>query len=556
MKNIILKAIAILNKPEKSKLRKLIVLHTLVSIADIASLALLLALIAFYTQPGNTENMSRFYAPIQYLQNIHFLLPLFLFLILFVFKNFAAYAVVRMQYSFIYNVASRISKNNMSAYLDGAYKDYVHIDSSVHISTISYKPMEFSTYILAGLQQMFTEGILTLAAVIAILFFNAKLFLLLLIILLPPVFMAAFFSKRSLKTARESVKESVEKSTQHLHEALAGYIEGNVFGKKDFFINRYAKSQQKLSAALSQLQITQAIPSRFIEVFAVAGLLLLIMVNKYAGNTTTEIINIGAFMAAAYKIIPGITRIANISSQIRVFQHTIHKTGSMPDPRTGFYNTVTEKIESIIFQQVSFSYLKETILQHFNLEIKRGDFIGISAASGKGKTTIINLFLGFLTPDEGHIYINNNIVSDRQESAYWKDIAYVKQQIFLINDTILRNIILSDDDYDVQRLEQAIMMSGLREFISSFEEGYHKIISDSGKNISGGQRQRIALARAFYKDAGVLLLDEPFSELDSVSEHLLLRHLKELSENGKIILLITHNKEGLQFCTKTVTINE
>src|SRR5687768_10168628 len=150
---------------------------------------------------------------------------------------------------------------------------------------------------------MFTEFAVTTAAILAILIFNAKLFLLLLAIIIPPLLIAAYVTRKKLKTARLQVKDNAEKSTQYLQEALQGYIESNIFNKKDFFTNRYAVHQQRLNNYLAQLQISQALPSRFVEIFAVAGLLVLIMVNKYADHTTTEIVNIGAFMAAAYKII-------------------------------------------------------------------------------------------------------------------------------------------------------------------------------------------------------------------------------------------------------------
>ena len=555
MKKIILASIAVLSRKEQKKLFRLILLHTFVSIADIASLALLLALIHFYTQPA-TGAPSAFGSALKNVQQIHFLVPLLLFLLLFVLKNLASFFAVKKQYEFIYQVASRISRSNMLGYLNGDYYDYAQINPSVQISRISYQPTEFCTYILAGIQQITTEAILTIAAIIAILLFNAKLFLLLLLILLPPVILSAYFSKKKLNAARSNVKESSEKATQYLHEALSGYIESNVFHKKTFFTNRYADSQQKLSTTLSRLQIVQAFPPRFIEVFAVFGLLILIILNKYSGGASMELVNIGAFMAAAYKIIPGITRIANISAQMRMFEHTINVIEKPGKEKNGQYDINLEEISTILFENVSFNHHKNINLLHFNMAVKKGDFLVISSDSGKGKTTMINLLLGFLKPDKGIIYINGNAALETARKQYWHDISYVKQQTFLIHDTILRNITLEDNNYDAQRLQQSIHMAGLEHFIDSFPEGVEKIISDNGKNISGGQRQRIALARAFYKEASLIILDEPFNELDASSEHVILQHLQSLASGGKIIMLITHNKKSLEFGNKTVSINE
>lgn len=529
--------------------------QALISIADIGSLILLLALIQLYTATSQTGPGSSLYTAGKYLMDIHYLFPILLFLVLFLLKNALAYFAVKMQYHYVYRIASRISLSNMRSYLNGSYTDYVQTDPSVSMHRISNLPVQFCHYLLAGLQQMFTEFTVTAVAILAILIFNAKLFLLLLAIIIPPLLIAAYVTRKKLKTARLQVKDNAEKSTQYLQEALQGYIESNIFNKKGFFTNRYAVHQQRLNNYLAQLQISQALPSRFIEIFAVAGLLILIMVNKYADHTTTEIVNIGAFMAAAYKIIPGITRIAALSAQMRTYAFTLNDISADTEVVTEPYNHIHEKISSIEFKDVSFSYKDNEILNHFNMQVQAGDLLGISSASGKGKTTLINILLGFLKPDSGQVLINEVILGADERKQYWKDITYVKQQHFLIHDTILHNITLEEEHYDETRFNKAIAAAGLGMFINSFPEGINKVISDNGKNISGGQRQRIALARALYRNTAVILLDEPFSELDQDSERGILQYLQSLTAEGKIVILITHNPASLQYCTKTISVN-
>ena len=109
---------------------------------------------------------------------------------------------------------------------------------------------------------------------------------------------------------------------------------------------------------------------------------------------------------------------------------------------------------------------------------------------------------------------------------------------------------------DDARLEAAIAEAGLTELIGSSPEKSDKLIAENGKNISGGQRQRIAIARALYKDADMIILDEPFNELDEASEGRLLAHFKRLSEKGKIVILITHRQQSLSFCNKTLSLDE
>lgn len=207
-------------------------------------------------------------------------------------------------------------------------------------------------------------------------------------------------------------------------------------------------------------------------------------------------------------------------------------------------------------QNIFFNHKEEKLLDNFSLKIANGDFVGLTGMSGKGKTTVINLLLGFLNPQSGSVVINNadTTVADRQH--YRKKIAYVKQDSFLIHDTILTNITLTEDYCDPLRIKNITMATGIDVLAAQYPNGLNSIITESGKNISGGQRQRIAMARALYKNADLLILDEPFNELDRATENSLLKHCKSLAAEGKMILLISHNKESLSFCSKIISLDE
>jgi ABC-type bacteriocin/lantibiotic exporter with double-glycine peptidase domain len=166
------------------------------------------------------------------------------------------------------------------------------------------------------------------------------------------------------------------------------------------------------------------------------------------------------------------------------------------------------------------------------------------------------LLLGFLTPDCGNISLNGKICDADELTLYRNRISYVKQQPFFINDTILKNITLSEYDHYPNKLRQAIALSGVDKLLDKYPEGLEKIINENGKNISGGQRQRIMLARALYHDFDLLILDEPFSEMDGTSENEILKQLQLLAGQGKMILFITHNKASLTYCNKIIAIDE
>jgi ABC-type bacteriocin/lantibiotic exporter with double-glycine peptidase domain len=261
-------------------------------------------------------------------------------------------------------------------------------------------------------------------------------------------------------------------------------------------------------------------------------------------------------MAAAYKIIPGIVKVINVSGQIRTYKFSISELVQNAKEGAEETNTSPACIHSIGLKGVSFKYADLTVLSNFHLCINKGDFVGISGKSGRGKTTVFNLLLGFLSPAKGEIFINDCAVSKEEIKKFWHSISYVRQQSFFIHDTILRNITLEEEGYNKNNLDLALAISGLNELISTFSEGLQKVITENGKNISGGQQQRIALARAVYKNADLILLDEPFNELDEASEILMLEYFQQLAQQDKIVVIITHDKQSLSYCNKIISLDE
>jgi ABC-type multidrug transport system fused ATPase/permease subunit len=554
VKKLVKNIFVILNQREKQKLWILAIADAVISILDIFFLIGLLYLINFYTQPPNSSYAQRKFPAIMELNP---LLLTVIFFLLFVIKNALGFIVARAQYQFVYNVASRLSKKGLSQYLDTNYAEFVNINSSVINRKISQAPIEFCHYVLHGVQQVFSQSVLILITTIAIVMLNPLLLPLLLLILLPPVILIVVLVKRKLGAARLYEKQTGEKAIQHLQEALAGYIESNVYDRNDFFVNRYHRFQSKLNHYLSDRLTLQSMSPRLIEIFAVFGFLILVCINFFAAdNHPIQLVTIGTLMVAAYKIIPGIVKIMNTGTQIKAYAFTAKDLAGAAQIPLKVRNTPGEALRSVAFENISFEYPDKKILSSFSLRLEKGDFACIAGISGKGKTTLVNLLLGFLTPDAGSIYINGNASNTDSRQNYWNNIAYIKQQPFFLHASIIENISMQEQGYDKQQAKKAIELTGLDKLIDEFPEGLQTVITENGKNISGGQRQRIVFARALYRNADLLILDEPFSELDEAAEMELLKVLQNISADGKIIILITHNNAAFSFCNKKIVMDE
>lgn len=555
MKHIIKGILTLLNTKEKARLCRLILFDLVISVLDIAFLGLLLLVISFYTS-NKVLNSGSIMLPAGWF-NKNSILLISLFLILFSIKNWFGYLILRFQHHFFYGVASRLSKKNIIHYLKDDYMRFVHVDSSIHIRQISQQPIEFSHYILTNVQQVISQSILILFTVCAILIYQPVLFLLLLLLLLPPIIVLAYFIRRRSKQVRVHTKLASEKTIQHLQESLSGFVESNIYDKSDFLTNRYHSYQEQLNNNLATQQTLQGLPSRLVEVFAIFGFFILVVINKWSAHgPVVDLLTIGVFMAAAYKIIPGIIKILNSTGQIKTYEFTLNDLLAVKESVVPTSNTpgIVLAITSIRFNGISFSYKNQEILKGTSFHINKGDLVGISAASGRGKTTLINLLLGFLTPESGNILFNEKAADTGVRKQYWKRIAYVKQQNYFIHDSIMKNITLSDDESNDEKLAEVIAFCGLNSLLTGNAEGLNKVIRENGKNLSGGQRQRIMLARALYHDFDVLILDEPFGEVDQEAEEAILLQLKQLAASGKIIMFITHNSASLTYCNKLITI--
>lgn len=211
--------------------------------------------------------------------------------------------------------------------------------------------------------------------------------------------------------------------------------------------------------------------------------------------------------------------------------------------------------KAIIFENVDFGYLpNQWVLKNLSFEVKKGKKVALVGASGEGKSTIFKLLMGFYPPDKGTIIVDGLSLASTELSEIRKKIAYVPQNAYLFNGTIMENIRYGKVDATEEEIIRAAKIANAHDFITSFENGYHTLVGERGAQLSGGQRQRIAIARAVLKDAPILLLDEATSALDAESEYLVQEALDRLAE-GRTTLIIAHRLSTIKNVDEILVID-
>ena len=211
---------------------------------------------------------------------------------------------------------------------------------------------------------------------------------------------------------------------------------------------------------------------------------------------------------------------------------------------------------NIIFQNVNFSYSDNSvILNNVNININGGSKTGIIGESGSGKSTILNLIPRFFDLTEGKILIDKQEINNVRLSSLRKAISIVSQDTILFDDTIKKNIAYAKKNATDAEIYKASKLAGIDNFVNSLENGYETLVGENGVKLSGGQKQRISVARAFLKNAPIILLDEATSSLDSDSEEKIKQALNELTKN-KTTLIISHKLSTIITCEKIYVINK
>ncbi len=217
---------------------------------------------------------------------------------------------------------------------------------------------------------------------------------------------------------------------------------------------------------------------------------------------------------------------------------------------SNFYN----HISSVELKNISFNYNRESVFENATCEIKKGDFVAITGISGIGKSTLLKLLMGIISPQNGEVLIKNKIGNRVADRETCKLFSYVPQGNLLFSGTIYDNLTFMTENKSETEIEYALKLSCCDEFIKAMPQGLNTVIGERGLGLSEGQAQRIAIARAILHNAPIILLDEATSALDEATENKLIENLRELEE--KTLVIVTHKKAALNACDKELQIKD
>ena len=490
----------------------------------------------------------------------------------FVIKNIFLYFMNVVQLRFVYTNQFATSRRMMINFMQRPYEYYLNADTTVIQRNITSDVNNLYALILSCLQ-LISEMIVFVCLVAILLSQDARMTITIAVLLVIVLLVIKYFIKPVMVKAGQDNQDYYSGLYKWIYESVTGIKEIKVANKENYFINGYADCGAGYVNAVQKYNLYNSTPRLLIETIAIAGMIGYMLVVMASGTSLTDLLpQLTVLAAAAARLLPSANRINNYLTSIAYFepfldnvsdnlQNEIHDRSisyNSADYRTKVRVEKLPVTKTIKMEDITYKYpnTDKLILDRATMEIPVGKSVGIVGTSGAGKTTIVDVLLGLLKPENGRILADGVDVNTNYQ-GWLKNIGYIPQTIFMTDSTIRKNVAFGvpDEEIDDAKVWQALKEAALDDYVKELPEGLDTQIGERGIRLSGGQRQRIGIARALFEDPEVLVLDEATSALDNDTEAAIMDSINRL-HGKKTLVIIAHRLQTIEKCDMIYNIGD
>ena len=486
---------------------------------------------------------------------------LLIFLIITIFTTKFLFQIFFEWYraNIIYNLDRKISSYLYNYYINLPFKFHVNTNTSKLHRNIQGDATSVSN-IFRSLNIIFTDSLIILGLVSILLYIDWFITFATLLSLAFTGSIFLFLSGKFNVSLGKKVHKESEKRIKHLINGFEGIKDFIIYDKISNFFELFDKSNKNYANANKYFSIIISFPKIIIEFLFILVILSVLLYFTLIDQSINQFLPVMTLIVVSMiRIAPSCFRIITSNQQIKFNKVSIDNI--FKDLKYGIrikYYPKLKKSKNFInfnkeikFKNVNFSYSKgKKILKNLNLNIKKGEFIGIYGSSGSGKSTFLDILAGLFKPNTGKIISDNNDIFQNIKS-WRKNIGYVPQKVYLLDENIAKNVSLEFKKHlnDKKSFKEAINIAGLKNFSNNLKLRQKDSIGEKGGKISGGQAQRVGIARAIYNKPEILIFDEATSSLDKNIEKKIINSIYKL-RGKKTVIIVSHKLELLKNCDK------
>ena len=471
------------------------------------------------------------------------------------FAMFTTWLLMRFTWNFNYTLSRKL----LAHYLNMPYAFFLGRNSSDLGKNVLAEVREVISGVMVPGMQALAKGAAAVAIIALLIALDPLLALATATILGGAYLIIYVFVRRRLSAIGKERFEANTAQYQTAAEGLSGIKEIKLLGSEPVFLARYADAARRYARVKVTKELIGKLPHYLIEILAFGGLLLIVMYLLVTQGDVRDVIPLaGLYVFASYRLLPALREVFSGVTKVRYAVPALDRLHS--DLQQSSLGSAPKRSriaalpcrDSITLRNITYRYpgADEPVLHNFTLTAKASTSVALVGPTGSGKTTTVDIILGLLEPQRGELLVDGTPITRDNLPNWQKNLGYVPQHIYLLDDTVARNIAFGapEGQLDMAAVERAARIANIHEFIvTELPEGYDTKVGERGIRLSGGQRQRIGIARALYRDPSVLVLDEATSALDTVTEDSVFAAVQNIART-KTVLMIAHRLSTIRGC--------